>query len=38
MGGSEGVTHSTALGVVGPVGQDEGLGLQGTLAVIGAEG
>lgn len=36
--GVGGVTHSAALRVVGSVGQDEGPGLQGTLAVNRAEG
>lgn len=36
--GVSGATHRTALCVVRSVGQDEGLGLQGTLAVNRAEG
>lgn len=36
--GASGVTHNTALCVVRSVGQDEGLGMQGTLTVNRAEG
>ncbi len=38
MCGGVSVSHSTALCVVRSVGQDKGLGLQGTLAVNGAVG